>query len=138
MISFHTGSSLSGHHLLFWEQHCIIVIVLFLCIDFFLNIHTDRHPPTSLVETKIAPSITLLPLIIANGSYNTQNEGPTRPQAVALTLQDLQDTLELFLPDVCVQHVGQLLQGVQQQKLQPLRDQEKGDGDQLTCQVFYS
>lgn len=90
------------------------------------------------METKISPSITLLPLIIANGSYNTQYKGPSRPQAVALTLQDLQDTLELFLPDVCMQHVGQLLQGVQQKKLQPLRDQEKGDSDQLTCKVFYS
>lgn len=71
-------------------------------------------------------------MIVADGSYNTQNEGPAGPQAVALTLQDLQDALQLLLPDVRVQHVGQLLQRVQQQKLQALRDLEKkrgGGGD---------
>jgi len=64
----------------------------------------------------------LLPLIVADGSDDPQDERPSGPQAVALALEDLQDALKLLLPDVGVQHVGQLLQGVQQQKLQPLGD----------------
>lgn len=71
-------------------------------------------------------SSVLLPLIIADGPDDSQDEGPAGPQAVSLALQDLQDTLQLFLPDVCMQHVGQLLQGVQQQELQALeRERER-------------
>lgn len=66
-----------------------------------------------------------LPLVISDGSYDTQDEGPAGPQTVTLTLENLQDTLQLFLPDVCMEHVGQLLQGVKQHKLQPLGKQHK-------------
>lgn len=77
----------------------------------------------------------LLPLIVADGSYDTQDEGPAGTQAVTLALQDLQDALQLFLADVRMQHVGQLLQGVQQQKLQPLEDVKKED-DLLTESII--
>lgn len=66
-----------------------------------------------------------LPLVISDGSYDTQDKGPARSQAITLALENLQDTLQLFLPDVCMEHVGQLLQGVKQHKLQPLGDQHK-------------
>lgn len=70
----------------------------------------------------LCPSLS--PLVVADGSDDAQDEGPAGPQAVPLALQDLQDALQLLLPDVGVQDVRQLLQGVQQQELQPLGDKK--------------
>lgn len=50
----------------------------------------------------LSSSPAFLPLIIADGSYDPQDEGPAGAQAVSLALQNLQDALQLFLPDVCM------------------------------------
>lgn len=73
------------------------------------------------------PQTKASPLVIAYGSYNAKDEGPAGPQAIPLALEDLQDALQLFLPNVCMEDIGQLLQRVEQQKLQPLRSRKGGE-----------
>lgn len=89
----------------------LVMVVVSVC-----RAKTPPFPPTKAS-----------PLVVADGSYDAKHEGPAGPQAVPLALEDLQDALQLFLPNVCVEDIGQLLQGVEQQKLQPLRSKEGGE-----------
>lgn len=84
-----------------------------------VSVSRPRPPPTP--QTKVSP------LVVADGSYDAKDEGPARPQAIPLALEDLQDALQLLLPNVWVEDIGQLLQGVEQQKLQPLRSRQGGE-----------
>lgn len=65
----------------------------------------------------IKKSNAISPLVVPDGAYDTQNKRPAGPEAVPMALQDLKDTLQLFLTDVCMENVGQFPQRVQQQKL---------------------
>ena len=86
---------------------------------------TTAIPSLSLSPLQVfVPS----PLVVADGSDDAKHQGPAGPQAVPLTLQDLQDTLKLLLPDVGVEHVGELLQGIQQEQLQPLWEEQRNRG----------
>lgn len=98
------------------RSHTINIGIQTISVSTILVKHRLLCPP---------PTGNFLPLIIADCSYDTQDEGPARPQAVSVALKNLQDTFQLFLPDVCMEHVGQLLQGVKQQKLQALGDKKK-------------
>lgn len=78
----------------------------------------NPNPHPTPAQTKASPHV------IADGSDDAKDQWPAGPQAVPLALEDLQDTLQLFLPNVCVKDIRQLLQGVEQQKLQPLGSRE--------------